>query len=406
MGITVEVNSLGEMCDMMCDNQLPKPRRRRNTKYLYDENQSPEGMVSVSQLQTFLSCAKKWSYNYIDNLTPRVDRAYLTIGKLCHRGMQMAMQKAWEDRDNQTANWLVWRDAGINAIGDEWKEYMNSVPLLDEEVPDMEQMYYDALSVFTQAYEEFQPWKYRVETVVRNGKEYPALELHFKVPCPPTKGLHGFIDVILTDTETGFTWCTDYKFRRSLSPDEEEAFNIQNAVYSYACAKMGIQITGTMTWQHVNTPAADPAVLKNGTVSRAKIKTTWKHYEWFLMEHGQDPEDYKDEMIPKLADIDWYRPTLEYRNPETVDRIWKTCVLPVARKIKLAYGKNAVNHPSLYPWNCKMCQYQSICQAELRDYDVAAIKQREYTVRERNISPKASGAFLLASDSQDGFEEG
>lgn len=413
MGITVEVNSLGEMCDMMRNNQLPKPRRRRNTKYLYDENQSPEGMVSVSQLQTFLSCAKKWSYNYIDNLTPRVDRAYLTIGKLCHRGMQIAMQTAWKDQRSDmctdyytTDRWKSWMDAGVNAIGEEWREYMESVPLLDEEVPDMEQMYYDALSVFRQAFEEFQPWKYRVMSVVRDGIEYPALELHFKVPCQPTKGLHGFIDAILQDKETGFVWCTDYKFRRSLSPDEEEAFNIQNAVYSYACTKMGIQITGTMTWQHVNTPAADPAILKNGSVSRAKIKTTWSHYWRFLVEHDQDPEDYEEEMVPKLADIEWYRPTLEYRNPETVDRIWKTCVLPVARKIKLAYGKNAVNHPSLYPWNCKMCQYQSICQAELRDYDVAAIKQREYTVRERNTSPKASEVSLLASDNSDGFEEG
>lgn len=413
MGVSVEVKSLGEMCDMMCNNQLPNPKRRRNTKYLYDENQSPEGMVSVSQIQTFLSCAKKWEYNYIDNLTPRVDRAYLTIGKLCHRGMQVAMQAAWKDQQSNlcinyytTNRWKSWMDAGVNAIGEEWREYMESVPLLDEEVPDMEQMYYDALSVFTQAYEEFQPWRYRVETVVRDGKEYPALELHFKVPCPPTKGLHGFIDAILTDDETGFTWCVDYKFRRSLSPDEEEAFNIQNAVYSYACTKMGIQITGTMTWQHVNTPVADPSILKNGSVSRAKIKTTWKHYEQFLIEHGQDPEDYRDEMIPKLADIEWYRPTLEYRNPETVHRIWRTCVLPVASKIRKAYNPKAVNHPSLYPWNCKMCQYQSLCQAELRDYDVAAIKQREYTVRERNTSPKASEVSLLVSDSQDGFEEG
>ena len=125
MGVTVEVNSLGEMCDMVCNNQLPKPRRRRDTKYLYDENQSPEGMISVSQLQTFLSCAKKWSYNYIDNLTPRVDRAYLTIGKLCHRGMQVAMTTMWIYRDSGVPDvWKLAMDDGVNAIGAEWREYM------------------------------------------------------------------------------------------------------------------------------------------------------------------------------------------------------------------------------------------------------------------------------------------
>lgn len=376
----------------------------KNTKFLFDDNQSPEGMVSVSQLQTFLSCAKKWSYNYIDNLTPRVDRAYLTIGKLCHRGMQIAMQYLWAN----SGHWNCALDAGVNAIGDEWREYMESVPLLDEEMIDMEQMYHDALSVFRQAFQEFEPWKYEVLSVYKDGKPCPALELHFRVPCPPTKGLHGYIDAILRDKETGFVWCTDYKFRKSLSPDEEEAFNLQNSVYTYACEKMGIEITGTMTWQHVNTPAADPAILKNGSVSRAKIKTTWDHYERFLTEHGQDPREYEEEMVPKLADIEWCRATHEYRNPETVHRIWKTCVLPVASKIRKAHNPKAVNHPSLYPWNCKMCQYQSLCQAELRDYDVPAIILREYAVRVRpqNGSPEASEVSLLASDSQDGFEEG
>lgn len=387
----------------------------KNTKFLFDETKTPEGMVSVSQIQTFLSCAKKWAYNYIDNLTPRVDRAYLTIGKLCHKGMQVAMRTAWKDQRSSlctdyhaTGRWKSWMDAGIVAMNKEWVHYMESVPLLNEEISDVEQMYYDAVSVFRQAFEEFQPWRYRVMSVVRDGIEYPALELHFRVPCPPTKGLHGYIDAILRDKETGFVWCTDYKFRKSLSPDEEEAFNLQNSVYTYACEKMGIEITGTMTWQHVNTPAADPVVLKNGSISRAKIKTTWDHYERFLTEHGQDPKDYEEEMVPKLADIEWCRATYEYRNPEIVHRIWKTCVLPVASKIRKAYNPKAVNHPSLYPWNCKMCQYQSLCQAELRDYDVPAIIEREYAVRVRpqNGSPEASEVSLLASDTQDGCEEG
>lgn len=365
----------------------------RNTRYLFDEQkQTPAGMVSVSQLQTFMSCRKKWAYNYIDDITPRIERAYLTVGKLCHKGMQVAMQDMWSmqqegiDTSYDSGEWVFARDYGIDAMAAVWREYMDGTPILVEEIPDFEQMREDAIDVFTQAFREFEPWKYRVMPVVKNGEPHPALELHFVVPCPPTKGLHGFIDAILQDRETGFIWCTDYKFRKSLSPDEDEAYNLQNAVYTHACTRMGIDISGTMTWQHVNTPAADPTILKNGTVSRAKIKTTWKHYEQFLMEHDQDPEDYEEEMIPKLADIEWFRATYEYRNPETVKCIWDNCVVPAAKGIKAAYGKKAINYPSLYPWNCKMCQYQSLCQAELRGYDVEAIKQRDYTKRERSDS--------------------
>lgn len=362
----------------------------RNTKYLFDEQkQTPVGMVSVSQLQTFMSCRKKWKYNYIDDITPRIERAYLTVGKLCHKGMQVVMENIWADQqavlntDYDSGFFGAWLNTALAAIRIEWQEYMDGTPMLAEEIPDFEQMREDAIDVFTQAFREFEPWKYRIMSVMKNGKLYPALELHFVVPCPPTKGLHGFIDAILQDRETGFVWCTDYKFRKSLSPDEDEAYNLQNAVYTHACARMGINISGTMTWQHVNTPASSPQLLKNGAVSRAKIKTTWARYAQFCRENGIDPTPYEDEMREKLADIEWFRATYEYRNPETVMRIWDNCVVPAAKGIKAAYGKNAVNYPSLYPWNCKMCQYQSLCQAELRGYDVEAIKQRDYTRRVR-----------------------
>ena len=366
----------------------------KNTKYLFG-SETAEGMVSVSQLQTFLSCKKKWAYNYIERLTPKVDRPYLTIGKLCHKGMQVAMQSLWHDQQNaintREAGRIMfnkWKCDGLEAMKEEWEEYVSTVPLLDEEMPDMDQMYADACEIFAQAFEEFEPWRYRVLTLYKNGVPIPALELHFKVPCPPTKGLHGYIDAIFEDLETGFVWCTDYKFRKTLSPDDEEAFNIQNAVYSYACKKMGINITGTMTWQHVNTRPAEPAILKNGTISRAKIKTTWRVYEAFCIANGQDPQDYFTEMEEKLRDIEWFRPTYEYRNSETIERIWNECVVPVAKAVKAAHRPKSNIFRSLYPWNCKMCQYQSICQAELRDHDAVFIRQNEYTIRGAEAAPE------------------
>lgn len=362
----------------------------KNTKYLFDEQRcTPEGMVSVSQLQTFLSCKKKWEYNYIDGLTPRVERPYLSVGKLCHKGMQTAMTLLWQEqkKPSGSTNWCrEILDASIEAINAEWRGYFNNTPYLPEEIPDLEQTRWDAVDVFTQAFWEFGINKYEVLSVCKNGVEIPALELHFCVPCAGTKGLHGYIDAILRDKTTGFTWCTDYKFRKSLSPDEEEAYNIQNAVYSYACAKMGIEITGTMTWQHVNTPAAEPQLLKNGGISRAKIKTTWEKYVEFCRKNHIDPEPYREEMREKLADIEWFRPTYEYRNADTVERIWQQCVLPTAKLIKSAHGKKAVNFPSLYPWNCKMCQYQSLCQGSLRGYDTDYIIASEYTKRSRTSS--------------------
>lgn len=359
----------------------------KQTKYLFDENKmTPEGMVSVSQLQSFMSCPKKWEYGYVENLTPRVERPYLGIGKLCHRGMEKAMLYKWRFPMSSFEQQLT---IGQDAMRHEWEEYMNSNCFLEEEIPNQEQILYDALSIFEQAYNEFDPDKWEVMTVYKNGEAIPALELHFVVPCAGSKGLHGYIDAILRDKETGHIWCTDYKFRKSLSPDDEEAVNIQNAVYTYACDKMGIKITGTQTWQHINTPASDPAILKNGAASRARIKTTWKHYEKFLRDHGIDPEPYREEMQEKLSDIEWFRPTFEYRNNETIKNMWNGIVVPASYAVKSAYtkAKSKKNQRNLYPWNCKMCQFKDLCQAELRNHDADFLRSSEYVHRShRGIS--------------------
>lgn len=362
----------------------------KKTKCLFNEKtHSPKGMVSVSQLQTFMSCPKKWEYNYIIGLKPRIERAYLTIGKLCHIGMQTAMTLKWQiDRGATHHNTFDMLHLALLSMDLEWDNYVKSVDLLDEEIPDLEQVLVDAKSVFTQAFWEFNPDKYEVLTVFDGTEEKPALELHFVVPCAGSKGLHGFIDAILRDKETGCVWCTDYKFRKQLSPDEEESFNIQNAVYSHACQRMGIDITGTMTWQHINTPASEPQLLKNGGVSRAKIKTTWDKYRQFCIGNGIDPTLYEEEMREKLADIEWYRATYEYRNSETIKNIWNNIVVPASRAVAKARNPRTKCYKHLYPWNCKMCQYQSLCQGELRNYDIDAIKLREYTVRVEHNNDK------------------
>lgn len=356
----------------------------KQTKYLFPDGKDTEEMVSISQLQSFMSCPKKWEYGYVENLTPRVERPYLGIGKLCHKGMEAAMRHKWMlDTEYPDSNCYKVNDEvlklGIHAMEREWTEYIYNTPFLEEELPEQEQILEDAKKVFAQAWYEFHPEKYEVYTIVDKGISMPALELHFLVPCAGSKGLHGYIDAILRDTETGHIWSTDYKFRKTLSPDEEEATNIQNAVYSWACHKMGISITGTMTWQHCNTPAADPALLKNGTVSRAKIKTTWEHYMNFCLNHKIDPTSYEGEMCEKLADIEWFRATYEYRNDETIKNMWNQVVVPAAYAVKAAHKGNNRRH--LYPWNCKMCQFKDLCQAELRGHDANFLRQSEYTKR-------------------------
>lgn len=346
------------------------------------------GMVSVSQLTAHMSCPKKWEYGYKEGLTPRVDRPFLTIGRLCHVGMQYAMlHKHFNDAGPDYTIEQSLR-CGLTYMEDEYTEYMENNCFLAEEIPTLEEMYRGAVSVFGQAWQAFNPdrWEVICVSTKKGGEEIPALELHFVIPCSGSKGLHGYIDAILRDRETADVWCVDYKFRSFFEDETEEAYNIQNAVYTRACFKLGIPITGTLTWQHSNTPPSFPSVNKNGTISRAKIKTTWQVYSDFCKQMGVDPAEYEEEMVPKLSEIEWCRCTTEYRNKPTTDRIWNDVIVPEAYAVKASYKKP--NYRRMYAWNCKLCQFRDLCQAELRGYDADYIRTSGYVLkgtRDKNI---------------------
>lgn len=352
------------------------------TKYLYPEGVSPEGMVSVTQLQGWMACAKRWEYGYLEGLAPRVERPYLTIGKLCHAGFEAAMRHAWMVERGAVAGGDLRALIGVGEarIREEYDRYLSGVDLLPEELPEFQQRLQGALTVFGQALAEFDPARWEVLTVAGgDGQGRPALELHFLVPCAGSKGLHGYVDAILRDRETGHAWCVDYKFRSQLEDPEEEQFSLQNAVYMRACERMGVDVVGTLTWQHLNVPAANPALTKSG-VSRARVRTTWARYRAFVEQQGLDPADYA-EMEEKLADVEWFRETYELRSPETVRAIWNQVVVPASWGVHRA--SKSGGRRSMFPWNCRGCQFRDLCQAELRGYDADDVRQRQYTRKER-----------------------
>lgn len=346
---------------------------KKARKYMFNpELHDKPGLISISQVQQYMKCPKSWAFNYIDKITPRVERPYLTIGKLCHVGMAAAFAERFrqqitgeEDRDAISM-------AGGKALMDEYFSYMDSNDFLPEELPEQQQNCDAAVEIYLNALERVDPMKYYVMGM---DMLTPMIEFHFIVPCAGSKGMHGYIDAVLIEIATGDVWSVDWKFRSQMSSDAEEPFNLQNAVYNYALAKMGIHVTGSLTWQHLNSAPARPTLNKNGTMSRAKIRSTWDTYKNALIAAGLDPEEYREEMEDKLSDIQWDKVNKEYRNDLTLQQTWDKIIVPVSWQIaskrkKLTYA--------MFPWNCKICHYNPICLAEIRGYDVDFIKENAY----------------------------
>lgn len=330
-------------------------------------------MVSCTQLQAYLSCPRRWSYAYLEGLRPRTERPYLTAGRLIHRGFEAAMRLRAEGCEDV----LDMVEAGMAVIEAEGEAY-GGVEFEGDRVRGGDDPVSEACDVFWEALPEFDPTRWDVVEV--GG--VPALELHFWTPCPCTGGLHGYVDAVLRERNTGQVWCVDYKFRSRLASEDDERFSLQRAVYARACRDLGVPVTGTLTWQRLRRCEAVPRLLRDGTMSRSKVMCTWPRYREALIAAGLDPADYSD-MEVKLAGVEMSREIREVRSDEMLERVWAQVVEPTAMNVNYARlierGSARLNVPALDPMRCRLCAYAEICQAELRGYDADFVRAEGFT---------------------------
>lgn len=345
------------------------------TRLWDEEKDGPRkgSMVSCTQLQAYLSCPRRWSYAYLEGLRPRTERPYLTVGRLIHKGFEAAMRLRAEGCEDVEA--MV--NAGLLAIKEEAEGY--ALEFDGQEVEVLSDAAREACEVFCEALPEFDPTRW---DVMRVGG-VPALELHFWTPCPHTGGLHGYIDAVLRERATGQVWCVDYKFRSRLASEDDERFSLQRAVYARACRDLGVPVTGTLTWQRLRRCEAVPRVLRDGSMSRAKVMCTWPRYREALIAAGLDPADYT-EMEGKLAGVEMSREIREVRSDEMLERVWVQIVMPTALEVRRrrewqTAGVPMQCVPALDPMRCRLCSYAELCQAELRGYDADFVRAEGFT---------------------------
>lgn len=332
------------------------------SRFIIRSNEPIEAL-SISQMNSFLRCRKQWWYGYVKKIRPRREARPLTLGKLIHEGMAAY----WTSRAHGGP---IGPEAGLEAMrrscdqqriqmeGDEWDVF--------------EDILRNAEEVFLRALTAFDPSEW--EVVLLDSGE-PLVEVHFAVPLVRRVPMQGFIDLVARDLRTGMVWQIDWKFVSSLSDAEDELFNLQNVVYQYALRRIGVEVAGSITFKCLSKESTKPKMNKNGSLSRAYIRCSWEDYARACIEAGENPEDYREEMEPKLAQNQWTLKVQEYRNEETLINLWREEIAGTAHEIL----KNQTRYPrSVSPMNCRTCSYRSICHGELRGYDVEGIEAMEY----------------------------
>ncbi len=325
-------------------------------------------LLSFSQISTYLRCRQAWRYIYQENLVPRVDARPLSLGSAVHMGLAAAL------REYHYGRMLV--EDGVRKGVEAWREQeLARDDLFEEEIEAIHQVVADAeqIAIRTLRKLPIDEW----ETVI-DPAGTPMIEYYFTIPLKGWGGFHGYIDWVGRHKPTGQIWLVDWKVRKSFQPHEAEEVNLQNAAYQYTIFRiLRKPPVGTITFQISGKPPTRPKLNKDGTMSRALIKTDWETYKVALLEAGLDPDDYLD-MAEKLSTVEFFRPAKEYRTLATVRRVWKEVIELTAREIRRS-TKIVVRN--LGHCTCNGCAYRQLCLAELSGGDVEYIRETHYRSR-------------------------
>lgn len=209
-----------------------------------------------------------------------------------------------------------------------------------------------------------------------------AVEQTFSAQLTPDISINGTPDLIAEHIPTGKVYLLDWKTRGTFQELDSERFNLQFVVYQWLLAQNGIGVVGSMIYEIISEVPKAPKINKDGSVSKAKVRTTWPIFKAAIDEVGGIPEEYS-EMKKYLENLEWERTTPAYRSEEFVDTIIQEVVIPTAVEM----ASNPIPLRVLNRFSCTGCNYAPLCIGELEGNDLAFIRSQQYTDREGKPIP-------------------
>lgn len=338
--------------------------------------------LSVSQVSSWLRCRYEWHLSYEQRLVRKDLKWAPTLGSAVHAGIATALLcKHALDKFGLPFNEHEILVAAVHDGVGKWaKQALAFIDEVDEELAQaiedtIGQIVPQATEIARRALQHIKVWEWRT---LEDRRGQPMVEYRFEVPLRGWS-FQGYVDWAAMHEPTGHKWLIDWKVRSAFQPDDNEEINLQHAVYQYGLLRAtGHYLDGTMTVQIADRVPQQPKLNKDGTMSRALIKTDWETYKAALLAAGLDPNDYLD-MQEKLSTIEWVRVSRHYRTLDEARAVWKEVILPVAAEIR---SKRKRIYRTLSPRVCRGCEYRELCLAELWGEDAGYVRDALYRKRE------------------------
>jgi len=304
---------------------------------------------SLTKMNVVSRCLRKAYYAYVMNLKRAVAPIAPTRGILGHE----CLANLYRGKDWQAPIMKVSID--LSKVFEEEREDYASLP------GDM----FRLMRGYILTYQGDKDWKIH------------AVEESFLVTTPGGHELEGRIDLIIEDS-TGL-YVVDHKFVGVVPEDSVRFMDAQTAIYQYVGDVLGLEPAGVI-FNYIRTKAPTvPRLLKNGTMSRAKIDTDPATYIKALKDNGLDPADYAD-FIATLSNRSFYNRFKLPRPRHLVKAVlsdfdrWMTVLEEC--------GGDKDKYPRSLSKNCSWdCEFYRICQCELAGVDPSDIIEMYYTDR-------------------------
>lgn len=209
------------------------------------------------------------------------------------------------------------------------------------------------------------------------GPKGPMLEQSFTLKTPelaPWDGVHITPDWVAYNLDYECTLLVDYKVRGQFTTEDDAEIDLQAPMYLEVLRRLNIFVAGDAHIQILSQAPSQPKTNKDGSMSRASIRTTWNIYRTALIKAGLDPADYQD-MRVKLADVQFVHLLPTMRSPDTTIALWNEVVVPTAKAMAAMPHWKTRN---LNFFSCRGCWARAMCMAELHGDDTDFLLQTQY----------------------------
>lgn len=312
--------------------------------------------VSNSKINTFRRCEKRYEFKYIEKLKPRAKSIQLERGTWVHSLLEAHYKGE---------NWKKVHKAAT-------KEFYNLFEETREELGDLPAECKRIMESYLRYWTEVDQHYVCVDT-----------EINEVVTLPNGHELVIIIDAVMEDKRTGLLWPWDHKTRKTFENTENMMMDPQLTLYFKGLELLGYHPLGGVTYNEIRTkPPTIPQPLKAGGLSKAKaIDTDVYTYMKAIKDNDLDPNDYADilRLIAVRQKDSFFRRINLPKDPPLVKTMWKDLASSI-EEIEAAEERG--HFPRTFDKSCRyMCDYQSLCLAQLHGADIEPLIKLNYRRR-------------------------